>query len=48
VATPAIRKEGEAPIDEQNKQTKQTEPKIKGNKYAKNKKEYRVLPWDMG
>jgi len=36
VATPAIKQEGEAIIDEQNQQTKQTKSKIKGNKYAKN------------
>jgi len=35
VATPAIKKD-EALIGEQNKQTKTTEPKIKGHKYAKN------------
>jgi hypothetical protein len=30
------------------KVNKYVEPKIKGDKYAKNKKEYRILPWALG
>jgi hypothetical protein len=37
VATPAIRKEGEALIDEQNKQTKQTETRSKETKICQKK-----------